>query len=279
MKSILLHNILTISLFFIGFYTDALRFLNFDDSRSRNTDAAIVAEPHLEEFKLSEFSNRCFRGKINDKYNIEMHLDGTDGFLSGYYQYKSIGKRIKIHGETNEDGSWFLKEFDNSGNQTGVFELYSLDSNIIQGVWYKPDNSSVMPFILVAEKPLKIAEQQLCDTSYPALTYLNGAFACSGIVDNKEITRTLAIEYIRLNKFQYSIEVTDASEIIDFSEGQIAVDSLGNGKTDNPDEQLLFKIKKESVSIKSANPKSKSSFTGIYFRLKFNQQSQFYTLK
>ncbi|MFN5218867.1 MAG: hypothetical protein ACK5CL_08865 [Sphingomonadales bacterium] len=279
MKSIILHNILTISLFFIGFYTDPLRFLNFDDSRSRNTDAAIVAEPQLEEFTPADFTNSCFRGKINDKYNIEMHLDGTDGFLSGYYQYKSIGKRIKIHGETNEDGSWFLKEFDNSGNQTGVFELYSLDSNIIEGVWYKPDGSSAMPFILVAEKPLKKAEQQLCDTSYPALSYLNGAFACSGIKENKEITRTLAIEYIGLNKFQYSIEVADAFRIIDFTEGQIAVDSSGNGKTDNPEEQFLFKIKKESISIKSANPRSKSSFTGLYFRLKFKQQSQFYTLR
>jgi len=280
MKSILLHNILTISLFFVGFYGNSLFFFDFNDIRKcRNTDDRIVAEPPLEEFTPVEFSNRCFRGKINDKFHIEMHLDGTDDFLSGYYQYKSIGKSIKIHGETNEDGRWFLKEFDNNGNQTGVFELYSLDSNIIEGVWYKPDYSSIMPFILVAEKPINKVEQQLCDTSYPSLSYLNGEFICSGNEDNTAVTKTLTIEYIGINKFRYNIEVADANDIIDFTEGQIAVDCVGKGKTVNLDEQLLFEIKKESVSIKSVNPTSRFSFTGLYFRLKFKQQSQFYTLR
>jgi hypothetical protein len=232
---------------------------------------------HEEETAYCNFSNRCFRGKINGKYCIEMYLDASEGLISGYYTYAGVGKKLKIAGEIDPDGYWMLYEYDHKGNQTGIFEIYTRDSNILEGDWSKPDNSAVMPFILVAEQPLQTVEKQMRDSVYADLSDLNGEFVRVFTETQASRKAILTLHYLGLNKFTYNLEITEENETIDYAGGIMTVDASGSGTAENSDIPFVFRLKTEMANIAVRNEEDENLFSGNYFRIKTNQQLQFYT--
>src|SRR5512138_452278 len=63
---------------------------------------------------------REFSGAINRSIRIKMTLSQSGKTLSGSYYYEKVGKPITLSGSIN--GQQFtLKEYDESGNNTGTF--------------------------------------------------------------------------------------------------------------------------------------------------------------
>lgn len=233
---------------------------------------------HEGETAHCNFSNRCFRGKINGKYSIEMYLNASEGLISGYYQYASVGKKLKIAGEIDPDGYWMLYEYDQKGNQTGIFEIYTRDSNILEGDWSKPDNSAAMPFILVAEQPLQSVEKQMRDSVYADLSDLNGEFVRVFTETQESRKAILTLHYLGLNKFTYNLEITEENETIDYAEGIMTVDASGTGNAENSDIPFVFSLNTEIVNIAVRYEEDENLFSGNYFRIKSKNRLQFYAL-
>jgi len=88
---------------------------------------------------------KTYEGNINHSYAIKMTLTKKGAKLSGTYHYKSKGKLLKLDGNIDNTGKIHLKEFDNTGNMTGIFDG-QLKAGTITGYWKKPDASKIMPF-------------------------------------------------------------------------------------------------------------------------------------
>ncbi|MBC7475922.1 MAG: hypothetical protein H7263_16690, partial [Candidatus Sericytochromatia bacterium] len=94
--------------------------------------------------KSSFYKN--FSGTIDEKYNIFMNLSFDKNNIIGnyYYEQNELKSKLKLRGTINKN-SVILKEFDNQGNQTGLFKgIYQ--SNLISGVWSKADGTKTVKF-------------------------------------------------------------------------------------------------------------------------------------
>lgn len=158
--------------FFIGF----LIFTNCNNDKT--TDSQLKSESK----KLNKNNNfsKVYEGLINNKYGIIMSLTAINGELSGNYFYKSQGKEITILGTIDSINNIIVNEFDNSGNQTGIFKGQINDSKI-NGVWSKPNGMNSMEFLLFENdkalseyKSVKASSENNDDLSF--LNKLNGQY-------------------------------------------------------------------------------------------------------
>lgn len=94
---------------------------------------------------------RIYTGTIDNKYAIEMTLKRDSSTLSGDYAYKKIGTKIRIDGVIDDRNNFTINEFDDKGNQTGIFKGYFISDAELKGTWSKPSGDKSMPFSLKAE--------------------------------------------------------------------------------------------------------------------------------
>jgi hypothetical protein len=117
-------------------------FTNFSDPDNFKLNGFIY--PYHASILKIDFT-KTFEGTINNKFSIKMTLTKKATRLSGTYCYKSKGKPLKLDGTIDKSGILKLKEFDNTGNMTGIFEG-QLQGEKITGYWKKPDGSKKMTF-------------------------------------------------------------------------------------------------------------------------------------
>lgn len=91
---------------------------------------------------------KTLEGKIGDKNDIVAKLTSNSGQISGTYFYKKKGGNIQVKGTIDSIGNLAINEFDDKGNQTGMFKgKYS--NNRIDGNWSKPNGNNSMNFYLI----------------------------------------------------------------------------------------------------------------------------------
>jgi hypothetical protein len=102
---------------------------------------------HCTDDTLNISFKKNYKGAIDNQFKIRMRLICADGAITGKYFYEHRGKEIKIDGYINKNNELFLNEFDNRGNQTGLFQgVYS--DTLIEGIWQKPNRTQKRNFIL-----------------------------------------------------------------------------------------------------------------------------------
>jgi hypothetical protein len=108
-----------------------------------------------------------FRGTITTSsgdLKIEMALMRDGDRLTGTYFYPKVGKNITLSGTVDKSGSVDLRESDESGKETGIFNgkwKPATDSpdptlNEIEGKWSKPDGSKETAFQLT-QQPIEFS--------------------------------------------------------------------------------------------------------------------------
>lgn len=94
------------------------------------------------------FDNQLF-GHIDSLRFLVMNISVKENMISGDFFDTANAFKFKISGEFFNDSTFFIREFDSLGNQTGLFngKLTSIDE--MSGIWMKPDSSSKTPFYLI----------------------------------------------------------------------------------------------------------------------------------
>lgn len=87
-----------------------------------------------------------FEGLIGNKYEITLHLTKHDNELNGYYYYRGRNIPLLLEGSVDKDGKWKLKETTRDGQETGFFDITSLQGADIKGTWQSIDKSKNLPF-------------------------------------------------------------------------------------------------------------------------------------
>ncbi len=100
-------------------------------------------------------SGRRFRGSVGDK-KIEMTLRRDGDKLAGTYFYRKVGSELSLSGTIDSKGKFALKEFDNSGKQTGSFkgdwdESSNLSTAMLGGSWSKPGSDQELSFYAIEQ--------------------------------------------------------------------------------------------------------------------------------
>lgn len=166
-----------------------------------------------------------FRGTIANNLRIEMTLVRDAEGLNGSYFYPKVGKDIEIKGTIDKDGNLELKEFDESGKETGVFkgkwksvsDPVDLGLSGIEGKWSKPDGSKGTNFEL-AQQPIEFAAAVRVA---PKLIRES----------NKELHYTIDVEYpqiegdARFDKFNREARGMITKEVAAWKTGETAVEA------------------------------------------------------
>lgn len=91
-------------------------------------------------------------GSLDGKYPIKMLLfrDGTSA--RGNYLYRKVGTLIKLSGWIESNGSAELKEFDDTGTQTGSFRGRFARDGSFAGQWISPKGKSLSAILTVSKE-------------------------------------------------------------------------------------------------------------------------------
>ena len=93
---------------------------------------------------------KTFEGIIGDDYAVHLKITSDNGSLKGVYFYDNVGAEIGIDGSIESDSTVVIREYDETGNQTGLWKGRLESENKISGTWSKPNGSSPQPFSLIA---------------------------------------------------------------------------------------------------------------------------------
>jgi Protein of unknown function (DUF3298) len=127
-------------------------------SQTANTNAATSQEAPIGGSAMVG-DRFYFSGTIGNNLRIEMSLLRDRDQLTGTYFYPRVGKNIDVKGSVDKDGNVDLRESDEAGKETGVFngkwkvgtEDPSAGLNEIQGKWSRPDGSKETTFALTQQ--------------------------------------------------------------------------------------------------------------------------------
>jgi hypothetical protein len=174
---------------------------------------------------VKDFS-KSFEGNINNDYPIIMTLNKSGNELYGTYLYKKVGQSIKISGKVDANANFTLDEFDNNGNQTGMFVGTNLNENNISGNWSKPDKSKIMPFTLTATNSLEDNFVRAPDK------IISGEW--KWVNNSDQLTFNLKIKQIGRNISGSYCAIADYGNRVDCDEnGKIAIMGTINGQIAN----------------------------------------------
>jgi len=87
-----------------------------------------------------------FLGHIDSLRFLCMNLNVVSNEIKGEFFDTSNAFTFKISGEFSGDSSFYLREFDSLGNQTGLFNGKMSDNYLLSGIWMKADSSLKTPF-------------------------------------------------------------------------------------------------------------------------------------
>lgn len=97
---------------------------------------------------LTRSFNRTYKGTINYGNEIEMRLERSGSSLSGTVSPKYRYADITVSGTIDDNGEFELDEYDDQGNQTGIYRGRIRTDGTISGTWSKPDGSKSRPLSL-----------------------------------------------------------------------------------------------------------------------------------
>jgi hypothetical protein len=122
-------------------------------SNSFNDTEAVTKEPRSEKkepagVRLPDLS--AWEGLMNDRIPFSFWLEQKGDVISGELKYKSTGIPIRVIGEWNSYGSYYLREYDKKGNITGVFTII-YDGKSLSGDWFSPQSDKEFK-IVASEK-------------------------------------------------------------------------------------------------------------------------------
>lgn len=108
--------------------------------------------------RAQQANARSFTGSIGDHLAVEMVLGRGGDVLSGSYRYVGRKGKLTLEGTVTREGDFSLQEFDENGNQSGLFKGRWGEDDTgaaeLTGTWTKPDGSGPLPFTL-AELPVE----------------------------------------------------------------------------------------------------------------------------
>ena len=88
-----------------------------------------------------------YSGTINNKYKIQMSIFPLNNELVGTYYYESQKIDLELKGKADEKNV-ILYEYDETGNNTGVFQGTMKTVDSISGTWTSADGQATYPFSL-----------------------------------------------------------------------------------------------------------------------------------
>ena len=98
-----------------------------------------------------------YKGTINNNLQIQMSIYQLKSEVVGTYFYDSQRIELRLQGKAGEDNI-LLYEYDESGNNTGLFKGTFKTVDKIEGTWTSADGSKNYPFVLRLSTSLPNAE-------------------------------------------------------------------------------------------------------------------------
>jgi hypothetical protein len=98
-----------------------------------------------------------YKGTINANIPIRMSIYPLGKDIVGTYYYEEHGKEIRLQGKSGEKNI-VLYEYDEMGENTGIFQGTMSTFEKIEGTWTSADNKTSYPFILSLEGSIPGAE-------------------------------------------------------------------------------------------------------------------------
>lgn len=96
-------------------------------------------------------------GHIDSNRFIIMNVKVIKNEIIGTFFDTTYTGGYKFFGMIKADSSFYIREFDSFGNQTGLFTGSFMINSEFSGIWMKPDSSQKAPFFLVPTE-LKLEE-------------------------------------------------------------------------------------------------------------------------
>lgn len=112
-----------------------------------------------------------YEGTVNGVLPIHATIIQVEDRINGSYYYEKYKKTLRLEGMIEEDQTNRIKEFDDTGKQTGLFVLRIGPQGLLQGTWSRPDGSNAMPVKL---KLLSVKARDLDDKWTGAYESENG---------------------------------------------------------------------------------------------------------
>lgn len=194
---------------------------------------------------------QTYEGTIDDKYPLHIKLKSDEGIITGNYFYDKIGTDIKVNGTITKDSIFILNEFDNIGNQVGLWKGKLVNENKIIGNWSKPDGSSAKNFNLISTSSnYDTVKREISLSKYADYsgTY-NSPFNDGGISFG-----ILEIEYTGNQEIRFKILVGHKEGCIGDLEGIAKINSGGQAIYSGEQcESLSFNFQKGEVKVEEKN--------------------------
>ena len=206
---------------------------------------------------------KTYEGSLDNQYKVVMKITSNEGIVTGTYFYLSQGGNLKLQGELSVSNEILLNEFNDDGNQVGLFKG-RLDGSKIEGTWSKPDGSKEMPFLLIESSTVyESLQEQVISSNAVNRLLKSGSYECySG-----DSYANLVIEKLNEGRCHFSISV--GSEYCTGElEGTVNISKSGKGtfSTDGCD-ALYFSFTKDGVYVRESECEYhgvRCSFEGFY---------------
>lgn len=181
--------------------------------------------------------NKTYAGKIDDKYLLHIKLNSDNGKINGSYFYDKDGTDIEIKGTIKSDSTITLNEFDQKGNQTGLWSGKLMNENKISGTWSKPNRDSEMDFILILTTDnYESSKKAISDSKF---SKYNGTYH-SPFNDYGDFFGQVIIKYTNNKEIDFKITVYNRDGCTGELEGLANIDSNGNAIYSGPGCKKLF---------------------------------------
>lgn len=178
---------------------------NVDINVSGGANNSNASTQKISSTDSANFS-KVFEGTINDQYQIQMNLQREGDTLTGSYFYTKHKVNISIKGSIDAQGNFTINEFDDGGNQTGVFKGRLISGSEMEGTWSKPNGDKSMSFSLKATG----SGGEIASTPGTSTTTTTNASSSSGSASTSqsrtELNRETVLSLVR-GKFNKEVTV------------------------------------------------------------------------
>ena len=191
---------------------------------------------------------KTFAGKIDNKYPLHIKLNSENGKINGTYFYDKVGTDIEIKGTISNDSTLTLNEFDQKGNQTGLWNGKLINENKISGTWSKPNGDSAKEFTLILTSDnYESSKKAISESKYSNYngTY-NSPFNDGGISFGR-----LTIKYNENNEIEFDISTAHQAGCTGELKGTAKINSNGIATHSSSNcKSLTFEFKNNQVIVK-----------------------------
>jgi hypothetical protein len=194
---------------------------------------------------------KTFAGKIDNKYPLHIKLNSESGKINGTYFYDKVGTDIEIKGTILKDSTLTLNEFDQKGNQTGLWKGKLINKNKISGIWSKPNGDSAKDFnLILTSDNYQSSKKAISDSKFSNYngTY-NSPFNDGGISFGR-----LIIKYNENNEIEFDISTAHQAGCTGELKGTAKINSNGIATHSSSNcKSMSFEFKNNKVIVNEKN--------------------------